>query len=155
MKKIFVKSFVLICMLIIFSSCGKDNTEPAAVNNYDVTISPNQWELDIFEKWTYIYYPEEDYYGSSVVGYVMSGSGQQIMPYQTNYEYIDNYKYEFALNLFEDPGYIEIQVTNLSNSGTAPNYDEFFSFVFVNQELKSLNIDWHNYNEVSKSLNCK
>lgn len=156
MKKFLFIGFTLISVLL-FNSCGKDDSPNSTkIESYDVDISSSQWVYDdLYERWTYKYYPKNDYFGSSIVGYVMSGAGQQIMPYETNWDWRDNFRYDFSLNLYQDVPYIEIQATNLNNKTIKPDSNEYFNFIFVSSQLKSMDIDWSNYNEVSTKLNLK
>lgn len=168
MKKLFT---LLLCLtvfssLTIFNSCKKETDDDSAyvtkgttinvIQNYDLTISSWQWSYDnLYERWYYQWSCTANS-NSLIYAYVMSGAGEQLMPYYTCQSSNAWCKqYDLATNLFQSPPYVEFQYTNYNSRTTKPAYDEYFYIIIVPPSVSMAhpNVDWTNYDEVKATFN--
>jgi len=168
-----MKTKLLLLLLMIaftFSTCKKGDTGPqgpqgaqgtagnANIQNYSITVSPSQWTYDnVYEIW-YYRYSNSSNMNSAVLAYVISGNGEQAMPYYacpTSGAWCE--QYDFATYLFGSPPYIEFQYTNYLSRTTHPNYDTNFYLVIMPPALHDTNpnVNWSNYKEVKAKFNLK
>lgn len=126
----------------------------ANVQNYNITIHPNDWVYDNnYNEWHYNYYITANM-NSAVLGYIMSGNGEQPLPYvYTN----GNCRYTMATNLFKTPPYVQFQFTNFTTATVAPTYDQYLYLVIMPPaKIKSHpNVNYSNYYEVKRTFNLK
>ena len=146
MKKLTTIGLLLLISIAstTFNGCKKDKYHPKGdyvktgtnantVQNYNFTVSSSQWTYDnLYESWYYKYYNSSNSQ-SAVLGYVMSGGGEQAMPYQTCPSFMCE-QYDFATYLFGSPAYIEIEYTNYNSKTTKPISDKYIYNATCNEE---------------------
>ena len=175
MKKTILLVLIAFAIMLTFNQCKKGDTGPAGpagvngingtngtdgangnanVLNYDFTVSSSQWTYDnLYERW-YFRYSSSVNSNSAILGYVMSGSGKQAMPYQTCPSFMCE-QYDFATYLFGSPPYIEFQYTNLDTRTIKPSNDVYYYLIIIQPSQKKLHptLNWNNYEEVKKAFN--
>lgn len=161
-KTIIFGMFVL--TVLTFGACtkAKDGVPGAQgpagnanVQNYSITVTPSQWTFDnTYQHWYYRYYTSMNS-ESAVLGYVMSGSGKQAIPYYQHDP--SSFQFDMATYLFGTPPYIEFQYSNFTSLTTKPSYDTYFYIVSMPPAMivSHPNVDFKNYVEVKKTFNLK
>ncbi|MDP2807414.1 MAG: hypothetical protein Q8O74_04660 [bacterium] len=131
-------------------------TGNANVINIDLTIHSSDWTWDnLYNQWYYKYYPTITITSEALVyGYVMSGNGQEAMPY---YDQLDYTTMTFAKGLFLTPPYIIMEYYDGSTTLTKPAYDTYVYLIFVPPAVKKAytKLDLSNYIEVKKVVSIK
>ena len=161
---------VMMTSIFVFDGCkkpqdginGKDGAKGATgnanVQNISVNVTASQWTYDnLYDRLYYRYYNSSNSQ-SAVYAYVISGSGEQAMPYYncpTSNAWCD--QYDMATYLFGSPPYIEFQYTNYKSKTTAPTTTTNFYLVIIPpaQRKAHPNVDYKNYEEVKKAFNLK
>jgi len=128
------------------------------ITDASITVSASQWTYNsTYSYWYYNYYPTTSVNSQTVViCYVISGNGQQILPF-TNTSLGNSYYLTFASNLFYSQPYIQFQYTNYNSNTTAPAYDNYLYVVTIPAPLMQTykNVNWKSYKEVATLLNLK
>lgn len=167
MKQNFLKPIYAIAVLAIImltNSCKKDDDtayQPAGnyvttgtnnntVKNYDFTLHSWDWSWDnLYRQWYYNQYVNEDFQ-SAIYGYVMSGNGEEAMPY---YNQVNFTTTSFANDLFQSTPYIKFEYYDGSTTLSSPSSDTYLYLVIIppSQRLSDPNINYSDYNSVKKA----
>lgn len=168
MKKSITKfGIALFLAAIIFNGCkGKDGapgaTGPAGSNGTDgnaiihltLTIHSTDWVWNsIYNQWFFNYYTTVNSQ-SAVNCYVLSGNGEEAMPY---YNQSDGTTLSFADNLYSNPGFIKFEYYNLTASLSRPLSDKLIYIVCIppHMMIQHPEVNLKNYQEVKKVFNLK
>jgi hypothetical protein len=121
----------------------------ANVMNKTVTVYSSDWQWDpSYNQWYYNYTTNLDYQ-SGVICYVLSGNGQEAMPYHSQ---INGTITSFANRLLTS-GYLKFEYYNKSSTLARPSSDTYFYIVSIPPGMIiNPNVDLKNYEEVKKAL---
>lgn len=141
--------------LVVFTNCKKE--EPVGngdIINYSFTVSPYQWSYDdLYDRYYHPFYTTEST-NSAVLGYVMSGSGEQVLPYVECNDW-DCSVTSMATNLFRAVPYIEFQYQDQTDFAKRPTDDVYFYLVIIPPAMKKSNVDHGNYKAVKSAYNLQ
>jgi hypothetical protein len=154
---------ILTTMAVTFYSCSKGDTGAtgpqglagangvANISTTSITISPAQWSYNsLYYQWQYNFYTAIAY-NSAVVGYVVSGNGDQVLPYETS-GIGDAIIYSMADNWFQSTPYVQFQYTDYTSPTTTASYDTYFYLVIIPPSIikQHPNTNWENSTEVAQ-----
>jgi len=169
MKKL--KTILMLTALISLTviSCKKGDTGPigpagtngtngtngnANVTNFNITIHTYDWTYaSTYSEFHYNYYVSGDF-ESAVLGYVMSGNGEQVLPYVSN---VLHNRLTLSSNLSSSTPFVQFQWTNLTTTTTAPTSDYMVRLVIIPPAVRiaNPNVNYNDYNAVKKAFNLK
>jgi hypothetical protein len=147
------------------TSCKKGDTGPAGpagtngtngaanIQNYQVTINPNDWTWDnVYKQW-YFRYDVNASSQSAISAYIISGNGAEVMPYyhQTNFTTTS-----FSSYLFSSPTpYILFKFYNGSATLAKPTISESIRLVIIPPSMIKPNVNIDNYADVKAAYSLK
>ena len=150
----------LISLISIFTSCKKDDDSNLSYGNANISKSNNvivtDWTQDYNDGKSFVYHCNISWStitqnvidnGAIIVYEIGQNSSQTTLPYSTSSQnYSDNFAYSMAV------GQLEILYTGFTSLTPASPGQKTYKVVIVSPIVKSANpnVNWKNYNEVSK-----
>jgi hypothetical protein len=148
----------LVCVLML-SSCSKE-TGPvgpqgpkgnANVKNYRLTIATNDWQWEsLYKEWYYDFTLLNEASESALYAYVISGDGEEIMPYQSQ---LTGATTSFSSVLFSATPYIRFKFYNGTTTLTKPTLGQSIRLVVIPPSARKANVDYSNYTDVKSAYN--